>query len=518
MCGILFIFNHEYEVDQSVLKQRGPDSSKTIYTNNCACIFHRLRIMDNSDQGDQPMVSGSVTMMCNGEIYNYRELIDEYELECKSHSDCEVILHLYQKIGFVEMYKKLDGVFAIVLIDGDNIWVARDRVGVRPLFVGGNNNKVRGLCSLAGPLTKFCNQVEPILPNVCFSFSKSDDLIISKYIGTIPLYTDNPETHSFGNNITKLNDILSQAVKRQAVADRPIGCLLSGGLDSSIIATLLVRLLGANNVNTYSIGMEDSIDVKYAEKMAAFLRTKHTTVRFTPQQGLDVIPKVIKALESYDVTTVRASVGMYLLCEYISKNTTDKVIFSGEGSDELFCGYLYFHNAPTPLHASDESRRLVSELYLYDVLRADRTVSCHGLELRVPFLDTKIVDFALSLPSTHKSPINKWEKYMLRKAFETYLPKEIVWRRKNGFSDGVGSVKKPWYSYIQDFVNQRLADELFDETKYLSKEAMYYKLIFTKEFPTYDPKIEPWLPKWSGDIKNPSGMLMGAFDENDTDK
>ena len=263
--------------------------------------------------------------------------------------------------------------------------------------------------------------------------------------------------------------------------------------------------------------MEGSTDLKYARKVADFLGTKHTEVKFTPEEGCSVIPEVIKCLESYDVTTVRASVAMYLVAKYISQNTDDKVIFSGEGSDELFCGYLYFHNAPSVEEASEESKRLIDELHFYDVLRADRTVSENGLELRVPFLDMRVLHFSLGLPAEFKAPIEskdnkRWEKLMLRKAFEDFLPEEVVWRRKNGMSD-CGSVKKPWYKHIEEYVDTRLGDELYNEKEYISKEAMYYRLVFNKLFPTYELDIPMWLPRWSGDLKNPSGTLMKIFDD-----
>jgi asparagine synthase (glutamine-hydrolysing) len=285
-----------------------------------------------------------------------------------------------------------------------------------------------------------------------------------------------------------------------------MGCLLSGGLDSSIVTAILVKFLGAKNVRTYSIGMKGSIDLFYARKVAEYLGTDHHEVIFTPEEGFAVIPEVIKTLASYDITTIRASVGMYLVSKYISQQSKDKVIFSGEGSDEIFQGYLYFHKAPSPEAGEQESLRLIEELHLYDVLRADRCISSNGLEPRVPFLDRKVVDLAMALPTNAKCPTNGIEKYALRKAFSGYLPDEIIWRRKDGFSDGVSSLQKSWYVYIQEYVDKLIPDHLMNPT-FPSKEAFYYKLCFDHYFPKYDLVLPYWMPRWTGG-KDPSGRLV----------
>jgi asparagine synthase (glutamine-hydrolysing) len=259
--------------------------------------------------------------------------------------------------------------------------------------------------------------------------------------------------------------------------------------------------------------MEESVDLKYAAKVAEHLGTHHTSVKFTPEEGLTAIPQVIFALESYDITTVRASVPMYLLCKWISENTDDIVIFSGEGADELFCGYLYWHNSPGVEESAKESRNLVTNLHNYDVLRADRAVSCHGLELRVPFLDKEVTDFAFTVPAKYKVPTKGWEKYLLRKAFEDILPESVAWRRKDGLSDGCSGLTKSWADHIKEFVDTKLGIELFDTKQYMSKEDMYYRLVFTGLFPTYNLILPTWMPKWSGDLNDPSGRCIAAFDE-----
>jgi len=262
--------------------------------------------------------------------------------------------------------------------------------------------------------------------------------------------------------------------------------------------------------------MKGSQDLKHARLVADYLGTNHTEVLFTPQEGFEAIPAVIKDLECYDITTIRASVAMWLLAKYISENTDDVVLLSGEGSDELFCGYLYFHYAPTPSELSKESLRLVHELYLYDVLRADRCISSHGLELRVPFLDKEMVKLCLSLSGDIREPKEKIEKFLLRKSFDSdYLPKEVLWRRKDGMSDAVsGDSGKKWFEQIQEFVDQKLSDAEFQEKgkEFPSKEAYYYRCIYNEIFPGYQPTYNYWLPKWVDCGGDPSGRILEVFD------
>jgi len=521
MCGILAVFSNSIPKNKEAILQsslelakRGPDGFNIVTSDKGVYVFHRLAINDLSTDGNQPMISGDVLMMCNGEIYNYKELISEFGLECKSKSDCEVILRLYEKIGFSETVKKLYGVYAIVLVDGDNVYIARDRIGVRPLYFGFTNKRMIGECALSvasipNCLVDFCDHVEPVIPGSVIVYNKTQRQIIDTSISTIHL----PQIRLEENIESKIKEILIEAVRCRLVADRPIGCLLSGGLDSSLVASILVSLIGKENVRTYSIGMEGATDLHYAKKMAAFLGTKHTEVVFTPEEGFAIIPSVIRALGSYDITTVRASVGMYLISKYISKHSDDKVIFSGEGSDELLQGYLYFHNAPSAEDGEWESLRLVKNLHMYDVLRADRCISANGLEPRVPFLDKRFVDLTLSLRTEDKVPRSGYEKYILRKAFQGYIPDEILWRRKEGFSDGVSSVKKSWYNYIREMVNPYIPDSQFQNSKFPSKEAQYYRMLFDTTFPRYTYlQIPYWMPKWS-DSNDPSGRLISAYDE-----
>jgi asparagine synthase (glutamine-hydrolysing) len=501
MCGIFaFLSKRKLAIDSSYLSTRGPNSSTTITIPSGVFSFYRLSINDTTMNGNQPMVSGNILMMCNGEIYNHLELEKEFDLRCNSRSDCEVIIRLYEKIGFEEMVKKLYGVFAIILVDGDTTYLARDRIGVRPLYYGWNEGELM-IASVPNVLVKYCTGVTHFPPGLTAVCKNNVITPLTRHVLCI-------REPTLSEPLVTLRDTLIDAVKIRLMSDRPMGCLLSGGLDSSIITAILVKFLGGENVRTYSIGMEGSTDLYYARKVAEALRTKHTEILFTPEEGFAVIPKVIETLASYDITTIRASVGMYLVSKYISENTDDKVIFSGEGSDELLEGYLYFHNAPTSEEGRDEALRLVQNLHMYDVLRADRCISVNGLEPRVPFLDKKFVDATLALSAEDKSPRNGFEKYVLRKAFEGYLPEEILWRRKEGFSDGVSSVKKSWYHYIQEMV-EPLIEGL--PKGFPSKEAMYYKTVFNNIFPSYNLDIKYWMPKWTNST-DPSGRLIKAYD------
>lgn len=518
MCGIFALLCHELPEDMKAvvkssnyLSNRGPDKSVSIIKKSGVYVFKRLSICDASSTGDQPMVDGDVLMMCNGEIYNHKELEEEFEIKCESSSDCEIILRLYQKIGFVEMVKRLDGVYAIVLVDKDIVYMARDRIGVRPLYYGQTKQGVWVVASEPPALTDLCQQVHPFLPGTCARYRKGDS--------TFPDYIHSTELvvkdEVYDSPDTVIRETLINAVKKRLMTDRPIGCLLSGGLDSSLVTAILVKLLGAENVRTYSVGMVGSTDLQYARKVVDFLGTQHTEIIFTPQDGFDIIPDVVKALASYDITTIRASVGMYRIAKYISETTKDRVIFSGEGSDELFCGYLYFHNSPDPRDSLEESVRLMKRLHEYDVLRADRTISVNGLELRVPFLDKDMIKLSLSL-GEYKLPKDGYEKHLLRTAFDGYLPDEVLWRRKEGFSDGVSGLKKSWYSHIQDFVEDKISDEDFAKSGFISKEALYYKQLFDSFYPNYELKLDYWMPKWT-DTKDPSGRMLSAFDEKDGD-
>jgi asparagine synthase (glutamine-hydrolysing) len=523
MCGIFAVF-HRYPPTclnqiwkaHGILRKRGPDSSSIVLNKHEFLAFKRLAIVDTSTAGNQPFFSDDrqIAVMCNGEIYNYKQLIKEYDLQCYSGSDCEVILRLYEKYGFANTVSKLDGVFAIVLRDYSQpqkkVWIARDHIGIRPLFQGTTVDGSPAFASVAAALLPFCipHTVQQV-PAKRYGFLDLSTGTLNYMYLDLPLYGQ--ETYS------SLRGLLYNAVEKrlQGSEARPIGCLLSGGLDSSVIASILKRL--HPNVRTYSIGMSEdgetspSVDCRYARDVAFYLGglENHTEVKFTPLQGFEAIPEVIQALESYDITTVRASVPMYLLAKYIKANSKDTIIFSGEGSDELFGGYLYFKKAPSLSAFLLESKTLIKELPYFDVLRADRCISAHGLELRVPFLDIYVAEFASNMRET-KWPFNGIEKYHLRTSFQGDLPEHVLWRRKDGLSDGVSGAKT-WATYIGEFVDNIVSDETFQSCNglYPSKEALYYHQVYKRYFPGLSTNMPHyWMPKWMGDVKDPSGRLV----------
>ena len=517
MCGILALFKTKTLSLQELncinesfvmLKNRGPDQSSFVQQEKELLCFTRLAIVGIDEKNKQPFLGENSSLMCNGEIFNHKQLENSYGLNCITESDCECVLHLHSQIGFQNTIESLNGDFAIVLRDNNIVYFGRDRIGVRPLFYGFTNNGNFAVSSYARALTNFCDNVIQVKPGWGTFNITTQKLEFNEYI----TLTNNLNLNQL--HLTRLiNTELINSVKLRLMSDRKIGCLLSGGLDSSLVASILCRLVGSENVRTYSIGMENSLDLGYAKQVAEYLNTDHTEVYFTPQEGLSVIPDVIKDLESYDITTIRASIPMWLLARYISNNTQDVVLFSGEGADELFCGYLYFHYAPNTDELSKESLRLIKELYKYDVLRADRCISSHGLELRVPFLDPSFIDLVLSLPDQVRKPTQNFEKYILRKSFENYLPENVLWRRKDGFSDGCSNPTKSWYEYITEFVDTQIKDSDYNNQLFPSKEAMYYKQIYNTFFPKYQPVYEYWLPKWVDHKGNPSGRITNIFNE-----
>ena len=513
MCGILaIILSYPEENIQKIqeafemLENRGPDSHDFKANKNFLFFFRRLCINDLSSSGSQPFKFYDNYLMCNGEIFNHRGLEKHYNITCKSNSDCECIIHLEKILDFEQTVNMLDGDFAIVLYTPEKVYVARDIVGVRPLFYGYTTSGNIAFASYARALSSYCRDVKPVLPGWGVYDMNSKTFTHYSYNFIKPMRDIEPSKLA-------IKQLLCEAVQKRLLSDRPIGCLLSGGLDSSLITSILCKKLGSENVRTYSVGMQGSEDLFHARMVADELKTKHTEIIFTPQQGFAAIKHVIRDLESYDITTIRASVGMWLAAKWIKENTEDVVLYSGEGADELFCGYLYFHYAPNLESLGKESRRLVKDLHLYDVLRADRCISSHGLELRVPFLDKNLVEYIQNTKSEFLQPKENMEKWILRDAFsKNYLPELVLWRRKDGMSDGVsGNGGKKWYEQIADFVEPLISTE--EARNFPSKEACYYKKLFDELFPLYQPQIYYWLPKWVQCNGDPSGRILKVFEE-----
>jgi len=535
MCGIFALlnnnetFSHDYIVEQfNKSKNRGPDNSQINTTNNNFIGFHRLSINGLSEDSNQPFYINNILLICNGEIYNYKELFNNIRYNQTTASDCEIIIYLYMLYGIEYTLNLLDGVFAFILVDYNinNIFISRDPYGVRPLFYlynsesilnkqlkSGTKNDLIGFASEIKQLTEFSENlsINPILPGEYLSFELSDS---NKWymVNKINYNTFNLHKVIHKNNEENkaeiLNNIYSKfcdgVKKRVTTTDRPIACLLSGGLDSSIVCALVQKYY-KNTLETYSIGLEGSEDLKYARIVAEYLETKHTEIIVSEADFFDQIPEVIKAIESYDTTTVRASVGNYLVAKYISENSEAKVIFNGDGSDELMGGYLYINSAPNHLEFDKECKRLLTDQHYFDVLRSDRCISSNGLEARTPFLDREFVDTYLSISSKIRYDTNKFqEKYLFRKAFEKYelLPKDILWRRKEAFSDGVSSLNKSWYTIIEERVKTQTNIEYNLDVQYTHNppqtlEQLYYRTIFELFYPNKGYLIPYfWMPKY----------------------
>tara|TARA_Y100000287_G_C14218413_1_gene354808 strand:- start:61 stop:1677 length:1617 start_codon:yes stop_codon:yes gene_type:complete len=538
MCGIFAYLSKQKISDESktditkiamLSKIRGPDNTVTRMVDEYNyLVFHRLCINDLSEAGNQPLNHPDdvgLTLICNGEIYNYNELIQHNNFSLSSSSDCEVILHMYKKYGIEHTVKNLDGVFAFVLIDNhtNKIFMARDPLGVRAMYMGFDkdtegNIMATVVSSELKSVKGLANDIEQFKPG-CY-YELNEGVYHRYYFYTYSISEATDEVGILQNIRTKLE----KAVKKRLLSDRPIGCLLSGGLDSSLITALVAGHYPRGHLKTFSVGMEGSVDLKYAKMVADHLGTDHHEVIFTEQQMLDGIRDVIKQIETYDTTTIRASTPMFLLSKYIKENTNATVIFSGEGSDEASGSYMYFKNAPNEEEFQDECIRLMKDLCYYDNLRCDKSTAGAGLEVRVPFLDKEFLNYYMSIPPTMKMPnTHNIEKYLLRKAFDedNILPKEVLWRVKEAMSDGVSSQKRGWFEIIQEKVNAEMTDMEFEEirAKYTwnppqLKESAYFREIFNEFYGGFEKTIPYyWLPKWSGDVVDPSARVLECYNK-----
>jgi len=538
MCGIFaYISNDKIDEETKkklydnamLIRSRGPDKTVVkLIGNTKYLVFHRLAINDLSDSGNQPISHPSdtkVTAICNGEIYNWKSLAIKYNFEIKSSSDCEVIVHMYKTFGIQRTVNELDGVFSFVIVD-DNInkvYIARDPIGVRPMYYGKDTVGNIYICSELKGISNICDQEIKQFPSGHFS-EINDSKPIRYYSHVYDQLNDSNDTETIiTSNIRKY---LTDAVEKRLLSDRPIGCLLSGGLDSSIITALVSQRFVKGQLKTFSVGLEGSVDLKYAKMVADHLGTDHHELVLTEKEMLGAIEDTIEQIGSWDTTTVRASTPMFLLSKFIKKNTDVTVIFSGEGADEASGSYMYFRNSPGPKEFKEECERLIGDLIYFDVLRCDRSTAGAGLEVRVPFLDKSFLNYYMRIDPKMKIPgyVNKYEKYLLRKAFDfdNFLPKEVLWRIKEGMSDGVSGVKKGWFQIIQEYVENIFSDEEFLESckKYrenppLSKESLWFREIFNKHYKNQNKTIPYyWLPKWSGNITEASARVLECYEYN----
>lgn len=554
MCGIWAILlkqpTRDYYDAFQTLKPRGPDRSYLVEYYKPFDIklgFHRLSIMDPSTKGDQPFVyeydqDGKhhiLTVICNGEIYNYMELALKYNLELKSGSDCEVLHLLYHQIGIDALVKELNGEFAFVICDmttdtGDMIvQVARDPFGVRPLFISVTDSyinlssELKALVNVHNKTVSATDLVEQFKPGHYMTLQKQngkwlDDLSYVRYY-SCALVKQNMDM-SLDVIKSSIVEKLTEAVRCRLTSDRPLGCLLSGGLDSSLVSSIASRELAktGRKLRTFSIGMPGSTDEKYAKMVAEHIGSIHTHVCFQPEQFLEAVDQVIYAIETYDITTIRASTAQYLICKWISENTDIKVLLIGDGSDELTAGYLYFHKAPNSWESHCENIRLLEDICYFDVLRADRGVASNGLEARVPFLQKDFVDFYLSVDPDLRVPKDNMEKWLLRTSFDnrSYLPREALWRCKCALSDGCSSEERSWFKILQDHLEDKYTDEQLLEKKKnythfvpQTKEALYFREKFEEYFGKKVEKVVPyqWLPKFVGNTYEPSARTLDIY-------
>ena len=546
MCGIVGIFDIEGDAEQlrkrallqsGKIRHRGPDWSG-IYVGKTAILAHeRLSIVDPKS-GSQPLKTkdGSVILAVNGEIYNHRKIREKYSssYEFLTGSDCEVILALYKEKG-IDFLEDLSGIFAFALYDEtkNEYLIARDPIGVIPLYIGKDADGHLCVASELKALEGFCTEYEVFLPGHYYS-SKTKKMTkwYNREWSSYESVKDSKLTSS------DIKTALEKAVERQLMSDVPYGVLLSGGLDSSIISAIAkkysaMRVESGNTqqawwpqLHSFAVGLKDSPDLKAAKTVADYIGTVHHEINYTIQEGLDAIRDVIYYIETYDVTTVRASTPMYLLARVI-KSMGIKMVLSGEGADEIFGGYLYFHKAPNAQAFHEETVRKISKLYLYDCLRANKALSAWGVEGRVPFLDKEFLDVAMNVnPADKMAGGGKIEKHILRKAFEDMLPKEVCWRQKEQFSDGVGY---GWIDTLKRITSEAVTDsmmataaERFPVNTPQNKEEYYYRSIFEEHFPSKSAALTvPSVPSvacstaealaWDASFKNlndPSGRAV----------
>ena len=506
MCGIVCAFNIEGnndEIRSNVLKMsqklrhRGPDWSGIYSSKNAILAHERLAIVDPTS-GKQPILSedGLKVIAVNGEIYNHKNLKNTLtsSYNFRTESDCEVILALYENKG-VDFLNDLNGIFAFALYDSskDRYLIARDHMGIIPLYMGWDDDNIFYVSSELKSLEGVCSKIE-LFPPGHYLLSDSSELI--KWYK--PDWISHNSVKNSETSIKVIHDSLSAAVKRQLMSDVPYGVLLSGGLDSSITSALAKKFASKRvesddkqdawypQLHSFSVGLKDAPDLKAAKIVADHIGTIHHEINFTVQEGIDAIRDVIYHLETYDITTIRASTPMYLMARAI-KSLGIKMVLSGEGADELFGGYLYFHKAPNAKEFHEETVRKLDKLHQYDCLRANKSLAAWGIEGRVPFLDKEFIDVAMNINPEDKMIKNgRIEKWVLREAFKDYLPESVLWRQKEQFSDGVGY---SWIDSLKELVSKEVTDNdlknafnVFPINTPRNKEEFYYRSIFNDHF------------------------------------
>ncbi len=501
------------------IEYRGPDNSYIRDFGSEGWMgFHRLSIMDVSSNGNQPLVHNNINLVCNGEVYNFQQLRKQYEssYEFQSSSDCEVIIPLFLEKGIKETAKALDAEYVFVIYDSvaKKYFAARDPIGIRPLFYGYSEKGEIMFASEAKTLHSLCKDIKPFPPGHYYD----GEFHCYKDISKVEKVVDHELDEIFEN----INQKLTAGIEKRLQADVPVGFLCSGGLDSSLVCAVAAKMLG-KPIRTFAVGIEeDPIDTKYAKIVADYLGAEHTEVLFTKQQIFDSLSTLIYNIETWDITTVRASMGMYLICKYISENTDVKVLMTGEIADEIF-GYKYTDFAPSPEEFQKEAEKRIREIYMYDVLRADRCISSCGLEARVPFGDLDFVDYVMSIKPEKKMNFSGIGKYLLRKAFEgDYLPHDILYRQKAAFSDAVGHSV---VDYLKEYAENMYTDEEYESKRKqythgmpFSKESLMYREIFESHFPGRSELIKDfWMPNktWENcDVNDPSARVLPNYGDS----
>lgn len=526
MCGIFAFCGDPDGIDVTAASRRiayrGPDDHELEMPAFNVCMgFHRLALVGLDPGSHQPLAHDGMTLICNGMIYNYEELIEEYGLHMHTHNDCEVILHLWRK----HKWRTLDllrGVFAFVLYDRREMEVvfARDPIGIRPMYMGTGRGRVMWASepiAMAGVVEK----IEWVPSGYCGHLSLLESNLAPKLrrwwsVPSVQIFAHTPDERAAVS--TQIVQLLRQSIRRRTLGERPLACLLSGGLDSSSVAALLAEAIAPRKLHTFSIGLEGSPDLQHAQMVADKIGSEHTAVIMTFSEMLEIIPEVIRATQTYDITTIRASVPQYLLCKYIAENTEYKIIFNGDCSEEIFASYAYSRFAPSPQAFLEDNRRLITEVYLYDGLRSDRTIAHFGLDARTPFADVDLVEYVMKLDPELKmfgeSAHNKIEKGLLRDGMWEMLPVEVASRPKVAFSDGVSMESDSWHDVVRRHFDTTVTDPAghrFERFGIRSPEAWFYFEQFRELMrgsrvdsllPTY------WMPRFV-ESADPSARELG---------